>query len=157
MSAEPTSTHVRARTKDATPSASGAGPGAAPGTSCPGGCNGRKTARALLCRDCRRRANAVGAVVVQQLPTVEAPGAGPRRTAIQNSRYHGKLCDLATVENGGTISKEELNIAVRALKKRALAQASTMLGRDVTSSTDLTEAEMELLLEWLDREIDAAT
>jgi len=112
---------------------------------CPG-CAGPKSARATLCRDCRRRANSVGAAVVAQLPTVAAPSrpadVGPR-SAGQNRAYHGKCGTLAAIRE----------TTPQQIKAQALEYASVRFGRAITSSGDLDELEMSDVLDWLDTQL----
>jgi hypothetical protein len=112
---------------------------------CPG-CGGTKSRRAHLCRTCRAKANAVGASVVTHVHEAAAPDDAPPRprTPEQNRVYHGKLADLARHQH------QPLPV----VKRQALVEASRRFGRLVSSSTELSEVEMELLLEWLDDELD---
>lgn len=120
-----------------------------PATTCPG-CDGTKTPRAALCAKCRRRANAVGVSVVTHVHEAAIPTESPepfvRRTPWQSKAYHGKCNDLAR------ITKADMGET----KKKTLAYASERFGRPLESSTELSEVEMELVLEWLTDEIDAA-
>jgi hypothetical protein len=129
---------------------------AAPALICPG-CNGPKTKRAKLCATCRRRANAVGADVVTHVGEAAIPPESrpPRpRTPQQNLVYHARVTDLAKLAKPA--DKEQLRSAERHLKKAVLAKASTMFERPIASSTELNEAEMERLLEWLDEQLEEA-
>jgi hypothetical protein len=120
---------------------------AAPDTTCPG-CGKKKTKRAQVCAECRRKANSIGVSVVTHVHEAAIPSESPRtpRTPWQSKAYHGKCNDLAR------LTKAEFLI----VKRNALARAPTMFGREIKSSTELTEIEMELLLEWLDVAIDDA-
>jgi RNA polymerase-interacting CarD/CdnL/TRCF family regulator len=109
---------------------------------CPG-CGGPKSKRAELCRKCRRKANAVGATVVAQVVDAQ-PISARLRTPEQNRVYHGVLAKIANLQGSD----------LRFLKRRALAKASQLFDREIASSTELTEIEMERLLEWLDTELD---
>lgn len=123
---------------------------------CPG-CGGQKSKRAKLCAECRRRANAVGADVVTHVGEAAIPPESrpPRpRTPQQNLVYHARITDLAKLTDPP--SKETLRVLERQLKKAALEKARQLFGREITSSTELTEAEMEQLLEWLDEQLDKA-
>lgn len=104
---------------------------------CPG-CRGPKTKRARLCAECRRRANSVGEQVWTdtRIPTVPARP----RTAQQNTVYHAKCADLAK------LSEQDKPIVQAA----ALAWASKRFQRLIESSTELTEIQMEIVLEHLD-------
>jgi hypothetical protein len=109
---------------------------------CPG-CNGPKSKRAALCIKCRRDANAIGATVVTRVAEAQ-PVPARLRTSEQNRVYHGVLAHVARLE--GT--------DIRVMKRRAIAKASELFGRSIESSTELSEVEMERLLEWLDTELD---
>jgi hypothetical protein len=115
---------------------------------CPG-CDGKKSRRAVVCSSCRRAANAVGVSVLTHVHDAAIPPESrpfEPRTSQQSKVYHAKCADLAV------LTARELVV----VKKRALAHASTTIGRELNSSTELSEIEMELLLEWLDEEIAAA-
>jgi hypothetical protein len=117
-------------------------------TICPG-CAGPKSRRAGLCRTCRLKANTIGAHVVVDV----APNAPEHRTRtpVQNTIYHARLNDLAKIDDPHA-SVEELRLRVIELKIWALTHASRTFGRSIESSTELSETEMERLLEWLDHE-----
>jgi hypothetical protein len=117
-------------------------------TICPG-CGGPKTRRAELCKTCRLSANRIGAQVVESVAT-SAPELRPR-TAIQNTVYHARLTDLAELEMPEA-SPAKRRLRVIELKQWALAHATAEVRRPIASSTDLTEPEMERLLEWLDEQ-----
>jgi hypothetical protein len=119
-------------------------------TTCPG-CNGPKSKRAELCGNCRKQANALGASVLTHVATPTAPFVP--RTAKQNTSYHGRLRSIAQLQKPG-IEGNALWDAERKLKKWALKQASILAGRDIRSSTELSELEMERLLEFLGDRID---
>lgn len=105
-----------------------------------------------MCADCRKRANAIGASVVAQLPTAQQlpqpqpvePRAIDPRTPGQNRAYHKKIALLAS----------QSDQSLKAVKAAALAHISEQLNRDVASSSDLDELEMSDLLDWLDAQID---
>lgn len=99
-------------------------------------CRGPKSARAQFCSSCRRAANAAGETLVL---AGSSTAATVMRTPVQNRVYHGKLADLALRSRR---SDSEV-------KHEALDQASRMFARRIESSTELTEPEMERLLEWL--------
>lgn len=121
---------------------------------CPGGCGGMKSENAALCADCRRRANAVGVSVVTHVHEASPATARPR-TPQQNTVYHGRLRELAILQHGGPFDdKADLWKAERRLKKWALEQAERMFRRELESSTELSEIEMERLNEWLGDRID---
>jgi hypothetical protein len=109
-------------------------------TTCPG-CGGAKSKRALLCAGCRRRANVVGAKVWTE---TAAPVSTAPRTPQQSRVYHGKLASLAQLQA----------VDLYEVKRQALHKASAMFGRPITSSTELTEVEMERLLEALDEQLE---
>ena len=111
---------------------------------CPG-CAGPISRRAKLCADCRKRANAVGASVVTHVAAAAPRTGGPLRTPQQSQVFHGKLNDLA----------KRRHVEQQVVKRHALAHAAATFGRPIASSTELTEIEMELLLEWLDEELAA--
>jgi hypothetical protein len=124
---------------------------------CPG-CGGKKSKRAELCASCRKRANVVGASVITHVAEAAiSPESAPARprTPQQNTVYHGKISDLAKLNAPG-LEKAELRLAERNVKTRALQHARKMFSRPIDSSTELTEIEMERLLEWLDVELDRA-
>jgi len=108
---------------------------------CPG-CHGPKTRRAELCRDCRRRANVVGARTWVETAQPTLPSTP--RTPQQNRVYHGKLNSIAELEQR----------PLKDVKAWALERASLMFRRSIESSTELSEIEMEQLLESLDRRLD---
>lgn len=112
-------------------------------TTCPG-CGGKKSRDAMLCRSCRTRANALGVSVLTHVHEAATPAPSRPRTPQQNRVYHGKLADLARLEQA----------PIAALKRRVLAEATSRFNRPVTSSTDLSEVEMEQLLEWLDDQLE---
>src|SRR5439155_9208891 len=114
-------------------------------TTCPG-CHGPKTKRAELCGSCRKTANAIGVSVVTHVSTRATPTVP--RTQKQNAVYHGRLREMAQLQKHG-IEREDLWHEERKLKKWALAQASIQVGREISSSVDLSELEMERLLDWL--------
>ena len=123
-------------------------------TVCPG-CAGQKSKRAKLCAGCRRRANAVGADVVTHVGESAIPPESrpPRpRTPQQNLVYHARITDLAKLAKPA--DRDHLRVLERQLKKAALAKAEQLFDRPVKSSTELTEAEMEQLLEWLDEQLE---
>lgn len=105
---------------------------------CPG-CGGKKDHRARLCGSCRRRANQVGETAWKKSAGLSAAPARPR-TPQQNLVYHGKLTSIAKLENAELLD----------VKHRTLELASSMFGREFTSSTELNELQMEQLLERLD-------
>lgn len=107
--------------------------------SCPG-CGGKKSRRARLCASCRRRANVIGARVWTE---TAAPVSTTPRTSQQSRVYHGKCASIAKLEQRDLID----------VKRRALETATLMFGRPITSSTELTEIEMEQLLERLDEQL----
>lgn len=109
---------------------------------CPG-CGGAKSKRAELCHKCRRDANAIGATVVTRVADAQPVPARPR-TPEQNRVYHGVLAHVARLEG----------LDIRVAKRRAIAKACDLFSREIESSTELTEVEMERLLEWLDTELD---
>jgi hypothetical protein len=117
---------------------------------CPG-CGGDKHRRAELCTTCRKRANAIGASVLTHVATPAAPMIP--RTPWQNRNYHGRLREIAQLETPG-IEREVLWQEERKLKKWALRRASRMFGKPFESSTELSELEMERLLEWLGDVVD---
>lgn len=98
----------------------------------------------MLCRGCRVSANQVGVTVVTHVHEAAAPAAARPRTPEQNRVYHGKLADLARLER----------LPMATLKQRVIAEASLRFNRPITSSTELSEIEMEQLLEWLDDQLD---
>lgn len=110
-----------------------------PASACPG-CGGPKTRRAQFCATCRRRANVVGAKVWTE---TAAPVSTTPRTSQQNRVYHGKCASLAKLEQ----------LELFQIKRRSLEAASAMFRRPITSSTELTEIEMEQLLEHLDEQL----
>lgn len=127
----------------------------APATKCPG-CGGRKSKRAELCATCRRTAGAIGVSVITRVgPTEDIHArvkvAQPPRTSIQNRVYHGKISDLAKRLFPASPTAWQ---AERHAKRLALRHASEMLGRPIESSTELSELEMERLIEWLDDELE---
>lgn len=126
---------------------------------CPG-CAGAKTARAKLCIRCRRRANAVGADVLTHVGEAAIPPESlpPRpRTPQQNTVYHARITDLAKLElEQSDFTKADLRVAEWNIKRRTLARAAAMFGRSIASSTELSEIEMERILEWLDEQLAAA-
>lgn len=103
---------------------------------CPS-CGGAKSKTARLCASCRRRASALG-----ERALLEPPRGVPARprTAQQNTAYHAKLGELARMTGQHLLD----------MKRDALELASAMFNRDVTSSTQLTEIEMEQLLDRID-------
>ena len=113
-------------------------------TTCPG-CNGPKSKRAALCKTCRSRATRVGVDVVTHVPVADVVPVQPR-TAVQNRIYHARLNDLMRL-------RRVTNKDARLL---ALDRAAAMLGRAIESSTELSEPEMERLLEWLQEQIEEA-
>lgn len=124
-------------------------------TICPG-CGETKSRRAVVCSSCRKRAGAVGVSVITNVHDaipLESTPARPR-TAQQNTVFHGRLRELALLEHGGPIGKDELYAAERAAKKRAIAHAAEMFGKTFESSTDLSEMQMERLNDWLSDRID---
>jgi hypothetical protein len=126
-------------------------------TVCPG-CGGAKTARARLCATCRRRANSVGEQVWTE-SHVPPPPARPR-TGQQSRIYYGKCASIARAllpPQGADVAagdRSALDRGMRDVKRRALEWASRAFGREIASSTDLTEIEMERLLEHLDDVLD---
>jgi len=126
---------------------------------CPG-CGEKKTARAELCSNCRLRANAVGASVITKVgeSAIPAESLPPRpRTPQQNTVYHARITDLAKIELAASeFTKADLRVAERNVKRRALAHANVIFKRPIASSTELSEIEMERLLEWLDEQLEQA-
>jgi hypothetical protein len=120
-------------------------------TTCPA-CGGQKSKRAELCADCRKTASALGASVLTHVATPAQPFTP--RTPAQNTVYHGRLRDIALLNLPGA-SGGELYAEERRLKRWALKQASKMFGRTIASSTELSELEMDRLLDWLGDRIDA--
>lgn len=121
--------------------------------SCPG-CGGAKSKRARLCAACRRRANAVGADVLQQLPTAAPRAREVARTPQQNIVYHARCSDLAKLEFAGQhVTSSQLRMRVIEVKALTMMKASQRFGRKIESSTELTEPEMEQVLELLDQEL----
>lgn len=120
---------------------------------CPG-CNGPKTARAKLCRVCRGRANIIGERVWTDtaLPTTPAKP----RTVYQSNIYHGKCAALARARSEDPSDKIAVNREMRAVKHQALAFASKRFRREIESSTELSEIEMDIVSEWLDDQLDVA-
>jgi hypothetical protein len=106
---------------------------------CPA-CGGKKSRSAKLCASCRKLANEVGASL---LPHVHQPPARPR-TLDQNRAYHGKCGAIAKLKN----------VDAREIKKQARARASELFGRTIESSADLSELEMDRLLDRLDDELE---
>ena len=100
---------------------------------------------------CRKTANAIGVSVVTHVSTPATPTVP--RTQKQNAVYHGRLREMAQLQKHG-IEREDLWHEERKLKKWALAQASIQVGREISSSVDLSELEMERLLDWLADRID---
>jgi hypothetical protein len=123
-------------------------------STCPG-CGGGKSKRAKFCKDCRRRANAVGADVLQQIPTAAPRQRVVLRTPQQNLVYHAKCADIAALDGleQWQATKAEQRLRELAVKARTLEWASKRFGRQIDSSTELTEAEMEVVLEHLDAEL----
>lgn len=119
---------------------------------CPG-CDGAKSKRARLCASCRRRANAVGADVLQQMPTATPRPRLVPRTPQQNIVYHARCTDLARLELGPLASSAQLRMRVIELKAETMQRASQRFGREITSSTELSEPEMEQVLELLDQQL----
>jgi hypothetical protein len=76
------------------------------------------------------------------------------RTPKQNTILHGRLREIAQLEKPG-IERGELWTAERKLKKWLLPRAAKIAGRQIASTTELSEIEMERLLEWLADVIDA--
>lgn len=118
---------------------------------CPG-CGGPKTKRAEICANCVKTARAIGVSVIKNVATPAQPFQP--RTEIQNRAYHGKLREIALLEKPG-IEGGELWTRERKLKKWSLAHAAKMVGRELDSSTALSELEFERMLEWLGDVIDA--
>jgi hypothetical protein len=112
------------------------------GLVCPG-CQGPKSKRAKLCKECRPRANAVGERT--WLDTGRPPAPLTPRTPQQNLVYHGKLASIAKLED----------CPIKDVKRWALELATLMFRRTIASSTEITEMEMEQLLEAFDRRLDA--
>jgi hypothetical protein len=108
---------------------------------CPG-CGGEKTKTAELCAKCRRRANVVGAR--SWIDTGRPPAPITPRTPQQNRVYHGKLSSIALLEER----------PLKDVKDGALQLASSMFRRSIESSTELSEIEMEQMLEALDDRLD---
>lgn len=117
---------------------------------CPG-CGNAKSKRAALCADCRRQANALGLQVLTAVATPSSPTIP--RTPAQNKMLHGRLREIATLEKPG-IERDALWTAERKLKRWAVAMASRLVGKPFSSSTELSELEMERLLDWLGDVID---
>lgn len=120
-------------------------------TTCPG-CGEKKSAKAALCANCRVTANALGVSVLTAVATPAQPFVP--RTPKQNSILHGRLREIAQLEKPG-IERGELWSAERKLKKWLLPRAAKIAGREITSTTELSEIEMERLLEWLADVVDA--
>lgn len=115
---------------------------------CPG-CGNAKSKRAELCGECRRTANQIGASVVTHVASLATPATPViPRTPVQNTVYHGRLREIALLENPA-LKSAELYAAERELKKWSVKQAARMVKRPLASSTELSELEMERLLEWL--------
>jgi hypothetical protein len=112
---------------------------------CPG-CGGSKTKRSQLCVGCRRRAIELGKSVITHVAAPAAPFVA--RTSRQNTILHGRLRELAQLESPG-IERDALWEAERTLKRWACARASIVTGREISSSTELSELEMERLLDFL--------
>lgn len=112
---------------------------------CPG-CGGKISRGATLCRECRKRAIVAGVNLLAPGARARTPATPTKRTSGQNRAYHGKANTLARLT-----SRSE-----RAVKEWALEEASTMFGREITSSRDLNEDEMSDMLDRLDEEIAAA-
>lgn len=119
-------------------------------TTCPG-CGEAKTKRAQVCAKCRRDATQLGVSVLTAVATPAHPFKP--RTEMQNRMYHGRIREIALLEKpdaaGGELWSRE-----RKLKKWAVAHASKMVGRELSSSTELSEIEFERLIEWLGDVID---
>jgi hypothetical protein len=111
------------------------------------GCGGPKTAKARLCKKCRLRANAVGEQVWTE-SHVPPPPSRPR-TGLQSRMYHGKVASIARARRAADVNAEMRNV-----KKGTLEWASATFRREITSSTELTELEMERVLERLDEQLD---
>lgn len=111
---------------------------------CPA-CDGPKSRRAKLCRPCRLRANGIGEQVWTETHTAPLPSRP--RTPQQNTVFHARCTELATTPGA---TKEEIRQRKRAIEVEVKAWASKRFGREIESSTQLTEIEMELVLEHLD-------
>jgi hypothetical protein len=81
-------------------------------------------------------------LIVRSPDDAPAPMIRPGQTVA----YHGKLTDLAAKRG---ISKAEA-------KREAMLAASMMFGREVTSSQQLSVAEANRLLDWLEEELEGA-
>ncbi len=115
---------------------------------CPGGCGGTKSARARFCASCRARANELGDEVLRRVPTANPAAARSRaqtmlRTPEQNRAYHGKCGAIARLRGRNA----------RTVKTEALTLASQLFERKVESSTELSELEMDRLLDHLDAQL----
>jgi hypothetical protein len=119
-------------------------------STCPG-CGGTKTRRAELCASCRKQATALGASVLTAVATPAAPFQP--RTPKQNAVYHGRLRDIAQLEKPG-VEGNELWQTERELKRWSLKHAAKMVGRELASSTELSELEFERMNDWLGDVID---
>jgi hypothetical protein len=108
---------------------------------CPG-CGGPKTSRARLCASCRQRANLVGERT--WIDTGRPPAPVTPRTPQQNLVYHGKLASIAKLEQ----------LPIKDVKRWALELATLMFRRAIASSTEVSEFEMEQLLEAFDHRLD---
>lgn len=107
---------------------------------CPG-CSGKKTRRAQLCHLCRPRANSVGGRVWSE--TAQPAVQSIPRTPQQNRVYHARCASIAKLEQRPLLD----------VKRTALEHFATRIGRPLESSTELSEIEMELLLESLDQRL----
>jgi hypothetical protein len=125
--------------------------------------------RARTCKHCRRRATSTGLnllIAASAAPSLEdiaawasapatsasGPPAAPR-SARQSAIYYGKCAAVARATMPAA-DKVELDREMRAVKRRALEYASGRFGREITSSTDLNEIEMDIVCEYLDTLLD---
>lgn len=112
---------------------------------CPA-CGGNKTPRAHLCQACRRRAIEVGVAAVIRAHTVkESADPDDQITPGQIRALHGKAARLDRL-NGR---------ARRETHDAALAHATQLFGRQVSSVKDLDQLEANLILDWLDEDLVA--
>lgn len=90
--------------------------------------------------------------MIQQISAASTPFTP--RTPKQNAVYHGRLRDIALIENSNAAG-ESLWQAERELKAWSIGKAAEMVGRPIVSSTELSELEFERMNEWLATVIDA--
>jgi hypothetical protein len=117
---------------------------------CPG-CGKAKSRSAQLCASCRKTATQLGASVLTAVATPAQPFTP--RTPQQNRQYHGRLRTIALLEKP-KLEGPPLWDAERKLKRWSIEYAARMVGRDLESSTELSEIEFERMNEWLARVID---